>query len=151
MPGIVLELNSIASAAGISFEKIEPQPPVPGVSGYWAVPIKVSFQGNYYDLVDFLYRLRTLVSVKEGVLDASGRLFTLDSIGLGQGDAGFPQIRADFTVSAYVFGTQPAPGTSPPPAAKDTSTTSTDTTQTTTTGPTSTTPADSSQQAAGAS
>jgi Tfp pilus assembly protein PilO len=149
MPGIVLELNSVASAAGISFEKIEPQPPVPGVSGFWSVPIKVSFQGNYYDLVDFLYRLRTLVSVKEGVLDATGRLFTLDSIGLGQGDNGFPQIRADFTVSAYVFGTQPAPGTAPPPAA-ETGATSTDTTQTTT-EPSSTAPSDSAQQAAGAS
>jgi Tfp pilus assembly protein PilO len=143
MPGIILELNSTASAAGISFDEIEPQPAVPA-STYSSVPINLVFEGNYYDLVDFLFRLRNLVSVNDGVLDASGRLFTLDQITLLTDPTTFPSITAKLTVSAYVFGAQSTSGAAPPVGP----TTQTDTTQTSTTSTTQTT-TDTSQQAAG--
>ena len=147
--GIMLELNSTASASGISFDKIEPQPPVSS-SAYWSVPISLEFQGNYYDLVDFLFRMRNLVSVNDGVLDSSGRLLTLDGFTLVTDQETFPLITAKLTMSAYVFGAQPAAGTPTPPV----NSTPTDTTQTSTTStetsPTSTAPTDSgSQQAVG--
>jgi type IV pilus assembly protein PilO len=140
MPGIILELNSTASAAGIKFDSIEPQPAVAS-SAYWSVPINLVFEGSYYDLVDFLFRLRNLVSVNDGVLDASGRLFTLDSLTLATDPATFPTITAKLTVSAYVFGSQGAPGAATPaaPTSTETSSTPTDTTAT----------SDASQQAAG--
>jgi hypothetical protein len=48
--------------------------------------------------------------VHNGVLNATGRLFSVDSISLNQGEQSFPQVKASLTVSAYVFGD----GTAPP-------------------------------------
>ncbi|MEO8289473.1 MAG: type 4a pilus biogenesis protein PilO [Gaiellaceae bacterium] len=113
MPGIILDLNSVADATGIAFLSIQPGGPA-AKTGYAAIPITLTFEGNYYDLTDFLFRLRNLVTVRHGRLAASGRLFTLDSLNLHEGKAGFPQITADLTVSAYVYGAPTVPGAPAP-------------------------------------
>jgi type IV pilus assembly protein PilO len=116
MPGIILELNAIASASGVTFLAIQPQAPLAGAS-FYALPIMLTFDGNYYDLSDFLYRLRNLVTVKDGTLDADGRLYTLDALDLHESVKGFPQIEALLTITAYAFGQPPAiPGAPPAPA-----------------------------------
>ena len=79
MAGIVLELNQVAQASGITFEQITPSATATPLSGYVAIPITVEFQGNFYELADFLYRLRNLVDVRHGALDATGRLFAIDT------------------------------------------------------------------------
>jgi hypothetical protein len=110
MPGILLELNQIAEDSGITFEQITPSTTAMPVSGYLAIPITVEFQGNFYDLSDFLYRLRTLVDVRRGALDATGRLFAIDSIEFAEASPpGFPEIRAHLVIDAFVFGTGTAP------------------------------------------
>jgi hypothetical protein len=82
----------------------------------------VIFEGNFYELSDFLYRLRTLVSVHRGRLQATGRLFTVRTLSFVEGEKGFPQIKATLGVDAYVYGagttTPPAttPPATPPPA-----------------------------------
>jgi Tfp pilus assembly protein PilO len=108
MAGIVLELNSVAEATGIRFQKIEPGTPAPK-NGYSVIPISLTFQGSYYDLSDFLFRLRNLVSIRDGKLSASGRLFTLDSLDMHQAPTGFPNIDAVITVSAFTYGGAPVP------------------------------------------
>lgn len=144
MPGIILELNSIAVSAGVEFIAIQPGVAV-SKGSYDATPITLTFEGNYYDLTDFLYRMRNLVTVRDGVLDASGRLYTLDALDLHEAEDGFPQIQAVLTVSAYSFGTVVAPSATAPAqtttgAPTGTSTTgTTTTTTTTTTGATTTT------------
>ena len=100
MPGIILELNSTAAAAGVRFKAIAPQAPVLQ-EGYRVIPISLTFEGNYYDLTDFLFRMRNLVSVDEGKLSASGRFFTLDTLDMHEAD--LPQIEAALVVSAYVY------------------------------------------------
>lgn len=114
MPGIILDLNSVAEATGIAFLSIQPAAPA-AKTGYSAIPITLRFEGNYYDLTDFLFRLRNLVSVRHGRLAAAGRLFTLDALNMQEGDAGFPQITADLTVSAYMYGAAPVAGAPAPP------------------------------------
>jgi Tfp pilus assembly protein PilO len=100
VPGIILELNSIAQATGVRFKAIAPQDPVTQ-EGYRALPISLTFQGNYYDLTDFLFRVRNLVAVRDGKLSSSGRFFTLDTLDMI--NAGLPQIDAILVVSAYVY------------------------------------------------
>ena len=100
MPGIILELNAVAESAGVRFKAIAPQAAV-AQEGYRSIPISLTFVGNYYDLTDFLFRLRNLVAVDEGKLSSSGRFFTLDTLDLHQ--AGLPQIEALLVVSAYVY------------------------------------------------
>jgi Tfp pilus assembly protein PilO len=129
MPGIMLELNAVAAATGVEFLAITPSAPLPQ-TGFTAIPIGLTFEGSYYDLSDFLFRLRNLVLVRDGRLQAQGRLFTLDSLDLHEGEQGFPQIQAALTVSAYVYAPDSAPaapGTAPaapaPPATTTTTTT----------------------------
>jgi hypothetical protein len=130
MSGVLLQLNQIAADTGITFQSIAPQSSVP-ISGYQAVPIRLTFQGNFYNLVDFLFRLRNLVDVEHGQLNATGRLFAIDTLSFAEAQGGFPQISATLTVDAFVYGTL-APATATPTTTTSSTTTST---STTTTGP----------------
>ncbi|MEK6275999.1 MAG: type 4a pilus biogenesis protein PilO [Actinomycetota bacterium] len=139
MAGLILELSHVARESGIQFESITPQGAAP-VSGYSAVPIALEFDGNYYELSDFLFRLRNLVRVEGGRLDAQGRLFVVDSIGFGESPHSFPQIKATLTVKAFVFGDISVTAAPTTEAPTTTTTTTATTTTATTTEPTTTTP-----------
>jgi len=116
MAGILLELNQVADDSGITFEQIQPATTATPISGYLAIPITVEFTGNFYDLSDFLYRLRNLVDVRRGTLDATGRLFAIDEVDFAEAPPppGFPQIRAHLVIDAFVYGTGTAPTVAPP-------------------------------------
>ena len=103
IPSVLLQLSEISAETGVNFQAITPHDPVQ-LGGYQQIGIDLVFQGHFYDLSDFLYRLRNLVSVHGGVLDATGRLFSVNSITLDEGDLQFPQVKATLSVSAYVFG-----------------------------------------------
>jgi hypothetical protein len=142
MPGILLQLNQVAEDSGISFEQITPATTATPISGYLAIPITVEFQGNFYDLSDFLYRLRNLVDVRRGALDATGRLFAIDSIEFAEASPpGFPEIRAHLVIDAFVFGTGTAPTVPGPTTPTTGATGATGPTGPTTSAPTTTTPA----------
>jgi Tfp pilus assembly protein PilO len=103
MASVLLELNRIAKDTGITFESISPGSPI-NASGYYSIPIELIFEGNFYGLSDFLYRLRNLVTVRDGRLLTNGRLFNVKSISFGEGADSFPQIKASLTVNAFVLG-----------------------------------------------
>jgi hypothetical protein len=150
MAGILLELNQVADDSGITFEQIQPATTATPISGYLAIPITVEFTGNFYDLSDFLYRLRNLVDVRRGTLDATGRLFAIDEVDFAEAPPppGFPQIRAHLVIDAFVYGTGTAP-TVAPPAGTTGATGATGAAGATPTTPTTPTP-DASASAAGA-
>jgi Tfp pilus assembly protein PilO len=141
MAAIILQLNQVATDAGIVFESITPQAAA-GAEGFRALPITLGFSGNFYTLSDFLFRLRQLVQVRDGELTATGQLFSVDTLSFVEDvDLKFPFIRAELTVDAFVFGGLPAPlGTAAEPETSTEPTTTTSTTETTTTD-TTTTPA----------
>ena len=139
MAGIVLELSRIAGDSGITFESITPQGVV-AAPGYQVLPVALVFDGNYFELSDFLYRLRSLVRVRTGRLASSGRLFIVDAISFAESEKSFPRIQAALVVNAYVYGDAPAPGAAPPAAAPATTTASTSTLGETPTTTTATTP-----------
>ncbi len=117
MAGILLELNRVASDTGIEFESISPAGAAT-VGAYQVLPVTLLFEGNFYSLSDFLFRLRNLVSVRNGELSASGRLFNVDSVAFGESQQRFPQIRATLQVNAFVFGNgTPVPAPAAPGAA----------------------------------
>jgi Tfp pilus assembly protein PilO len=139
MAGIVLELSRIAGDSGITFESITPQGVV-AAPGYQVLPVALVFDGNYFELSDFLYRLRSLVRVRTGRLASSGRLFIVDAISFAESEKSFPRIQAALVVNAYVYGDAPVPGAAPPAAAPATTTASTSTLGETPTTTTATTP-----------
>ncbi len=122
MPGILLELSRIAEETGIRFKSITPQPALPAAA-YQVVPIDVAFDGSFYALSDFLFRLRTLVTVRRGELHAAGRLFSVASVDFSESDRGFPQLAASLKLNAYVYGLDAVPSAVPPPAETTPSTT----------------------------
>jgi Tfp pilus assembly protein PilO len=139
MPGIILTLSDLARSAGIKFDLIEPVVGGNTVGGsYETDRIHLLFNGDFYGLSDFLYRMRSLVSVHDGKLEATGRLFNTDTVTFNVLANSFPKISAELFVNAYVYGVA-----APLPAAP----TTTNADGTTTTSPTTTTPAASTDTA----
>ena len=122
MPGILLELSRIADETGIRFKSITPQPALP-IGAYQVVPIDVAFDGSFYALSDFLFRLRTLVTVRRGELHAAGRLFSVASVDFSESDRGFPLLAATLKLNAYIYGVDAAEGAVPPSATPPATTT----------------------------
>ena len=150
MPDVLLELSQLARDSGIQFNSISPQPEI-ALGNFSVMPISVAFDGTFYDLADLLYRLRSLVEVHAGTLDATGRLFSVDSLSFAQSpQQSFPHIEATLVIDAYVYGVSSAPVSLAPPPATTTETTTTTTSTTDTTATTSTTTPGTSASAAGA-
>ena len=129
MSGVLLELNRIATETGIGFESIAPGATTT-VGQFRVQPTELVFAGNFYTLSDFLFRLRTLVNVQRGKLNATGRLFSVENLTFTEGAGGFPTIKAVLTVSAYLYGAGPTPGATPPVVTPATGETTTDSTST---------------------
>jgi len=68
--------------------------------------------------------------VHAGTLDATGRLFSVDTLTFNESTLKFPQIQATLVIDAFVYGTGV-----PPVAAPTTPTTTTTTTTSTETAP----------------
>jgi type IV pilus assembly protein PilO len=130
MPDLLLELSQLARDTGIRFDSISPQPQV-AIGSYSVLPISVTFNGNFYNLADFLYRLRSLVTVHAGRLDATGRLFAVDTLTFNESELHFPQIQASLVIDAFVYSAAPAPAPAATPPAATTTTSTTETTTTT--------------------
>ena len=102
MTGVILQLQQTAGEAGVRFDSIQPGVSEAG-AGYDIQPVDLAFEGNYFSLTDFLYRLRRLVEVRHGKLDATGRLFSVGKIDFQPADGGFPRIAATVTVNAFAY------------------------------------------------
>ena len=103
MPGILLELSRVASDTGIKFDSITPTPgvPTPGAT-YQVLPIELVFHGSFYELSDFLFRVRNLVAERDGKLDVGGRLYSVDNVDFSQGETG-TTLSAKLSAKAFVF------------------------------------------------
>jgi len=100
MPNLLLELNQVVHSAGVQLISITPTATdtTTGATG-----ITLSVAGDFYSLTDLLYRLRSLVAVHHGKLQADGRLFNVDTVNFNVPAGSFPQISADLSVEAYVY------------------------------------------------
>ncbi len=142
MPDILLELDQVAKDAGVQLQTIAPG--APDATG--KIDLALTVQGDFFTVTDLLYRLRNFVSVRDGALQASGRLFDVDNLSISP--SGGSKVSASISLHTYQYvpAAPVAPVAPVTPASTDTSSTSTDTT--TTTPSTDTTP--SGPSAAGA-
>jgi Tfp pilus assembly protein PilO len=125
MPDILIELDDVAKSAGIRLDSISPGALLPG-NGFQILPIGIQFSGDYYSITDLLYRLRTLVSVRHGQLESTGRIFAVKNVTLSPGGTG---LSASVSLETYIYGNAPslAPVATavPAPASTDTSSSTT--------------------------
>ncbi|MEP7224870.1 MAG: type 4a pilus biogenesis protein PilO, partial [Actinomycetota bacterium] len=103
-PGLVLELDRLARASGVTLGSIAPQDPVYGSSGATLIPVEVIVDGTYRQITSFLARARQLVTVRRGMLNATGRLFTVQGVELSESStSGFPRLDGIIKLNAYVY------------------------------------------------
>lgn len=112
--GLLLELDRLARASGITLGSIAPQDPILGTSGAMLVPVEVIVGGSYRQITRFLARARQLVTVRRGRLTATGRLFTVQDVALSESTTrGFPLLDGVIKLNAYVYDGPIAPPSTP--------------------------------------
>ena len=100
MPNLLLELNQVARSSGVRLNSISPSTS-DATTG--ATLITLAVTGDFYTVTDLLYRLRSLVSVRDGSLDVSGRLVSVQTVGLTSGTTG-SGLQASITLNTFSFG-----------------------------------------------
>jgi Tfp pilus assembly protein PilO len=103
-PGLVLELDRLARATGLKLRVIAPQDPLAGVGGPMSIPLSVTVGGSYFQISKFVQRIQALVTVRDGKVQARGRLFAVQSLVLGESPTEtFPELDATIVLNAYVY------------------------------------------------
>ena len=101
---LVLELSKLAQASGVTLRVIAPQEPLVGLGAPTLIPISVTVGGSYFKISRFVQRTQALVSVRNGKIEVRGRLFTVQSLELGEAQtARFPALDATIVLHAYVY------------------------------------------------
>lgn len=132
MPDLLLELSQMASASGVSLQSISPTATASTAtsttttSPYQTVPLSLTVTGNFYSITDLLYRLRDSVYVRNGALEATGRIFSVTSVNLTPANG---VLSATIALATYVY----APAAAAPVLPGQTTTGQTTTGTTTTT------------------
>jgi Tfp pilus assembly protein PilO len=79
-----------------------------GSAGLAAMPYKLTFQGDFFKMADFIKGLDELVKTTNEKVAVDGRLITVNGFALGEAEAGFPDLQATFVVTTYL--TPPSQG-----------------------------------------
>lgn len=80
-----------------------------GPAGLAVMPYEVTFDGDFFDVADFIKGLDSLVKTKNDEVRVDGRLVTIDGFTLeADGRGGFPALQASFSLTTYL--TPPAEG-----------------------------------------
>jgi Tfp pilus assembly protein PilO len=82
-----------------------------GPAGLAVMPYDVTFDGNFFQIADFIKGLDSLVKTKNSEVRVDGRLVTIDGFSLAASpDKGFPALQASFALTTYL--TPPGEGSS---------------------------------------
>jgi Tfp pilus assembly protein PilO len=95
-----------APAAGTAAAGAAAADPTPGTSegpeGLQALPLKITFQGQFFKLEKFLSQVHRFARVDGERVDIEGRLLTIEGVKLTPGASGLPTLTAEITAKAYV-------------------------------------------------
>lgn len=101
MPSLIVELQKSANDAGIDFVKIEPDVPVPG-AGATIIPIEMKFEGRFFDVNEFLYRVENYARMEGSEVNVSGRFLSVVEIKLEEGELQeWPNVTVTLGINAY--------------------------------------------------
>jgi Tfp pilus assembly protein PilO len=127
MPSLLLQVQRLATASGVSLESFAPSAETP-LSGYESIPIDVTVIGRYRAIQHFVRALRAQAGSAAGHVHATGRLLSVETVAITPAPSGLPDLSAAITVDAFVYtGVVPDTGS-------DSTTTTENTSGTTTTG-----------------
>jgi len=126
MSGILRELSTASATANVRINSVTPQPATP-LGSYQTIPLSVTLEGRYFNVVRFLSVLHNranVVSVSK--VTGKGRLYNVPQLQL-TGGAETGVLQATLTVDAYSFtgvAATPVPTTDTTATTSDTSTAS---------------------------
>lgn len=115
LPSLVVEIQDLATEAGISFVSIKPGT-MTASGEFTTLPIELALHGQFFDVVDFLYRLQHLtrevrvtdLDLKKGSTTQAAGTGGTSGTGTGgqqqQSDGGLDLV---VTANVYVMGTVP--------------------------------------------
>jgi hypothetical protein len=127
-PGLVLELDRLARSTGVELASISPREPQLTAGSPTAIPVVVTAEGSYRQIMRFVRRARELVRVRGGEVRATGRLFAAQAVELTESGAkGFPFLDATITFNAFVYDGPIVPVAPPPSTTEESDDTSTGT------------------------
>lgn len=90
-----------------------------GPAGLAVMPYEVTFDGDFFQIADFIKGIDSLVDTKEDQVSVDGRLVTIDGFSLEASPGkGFPALQASFALTTYLAppGEVAAGGVSPEPS-----------------------------------
>jgi Tfp pilus assembly protein PilO len=80
-----------------------------GPAGLAVMPYEVTFDGNFFEIADFIKGLDSLVATGDDAVKVDGRLVTVDGFSLeADSNEGFPALQASFALTTYL--TPPSEG-----------------------------------------
>lgn len=80
-----------------------------GPAGLAVMPYEVTFDGDFFEIADFIKGLDALVETDDEEVRVDGRLLTIDGFSLeADADEGFPALQASFSLTTYL--TPPSQG-----------------------------------------
>ncbi len=80
-----------------------------GPAGLAVMPYEVTFDGNFFEIADFIKSLDSLVKTGDEEVTVDGRLVTIDGFSLAADpNKGFPALQASFSLTTYL--TPPSEG-----------------------------------------
>lgn len=100
-----------------------------GPAGLAVMPYKLSFEGSFFHIADFIHGLDSLVKSKNAEVEVTGRLITISNFTLTADEAkGFPALQAEFTVTTFLVPPEQGVTGGATPASPEPSTTTVSTT-----------------------
>lgn len=74
-----------------------------GPAGLAVMPYTVTFDGNFFEIADFIKGIDSLVDTRREAVAVDGRLVTVDGFSLeADPDRGFPALQASFALTTYL-------------------------------------------------
>ena len=73
-----------------------------GTAGLAVMPYSLTFDGNFFQIADFIKGLDATVKTHNGDVTVDGRLITIDSFSLTAGEGASQSLTASFTVTTYL-------------------------------------------------
>lgn len=101
IPSFIVELTKTAQSSGMAMLTVTPQQTAAGVP-FSVQPIQLEFDGAYFDVEDFLYRLENYVDYRNGQFLVTGRMFSVVNLTLGKSSTkDFPDLDVKVTIDGY--------------------------------------------------
>ncbi len=101
VPSFIVELASTAKSSGLTWLSDTPETTAAGVP-FSVQPIQLEFDGAYFDIEDFLYRLENYVAHRNGQFLVTGRMFSVVSLALNKSlTKDYPDLDLKVTINGY--------------------------------------------------